>query len=117
MPSTVVGTQLIPSVRVPSIAKKRSLCDARNVSIPVDGSGLGHRSRTAAAMLDLPEQLGPLRTMQAAATDQGSANPPRITALAVCLIATATPRELLRSRARGACLCTGCHGSGRGDFR
>jgi len=43
MPSTVVGTQLIPSVRVPSIAKKRSLCDARNVSIPVDCSGVGHR--------------------------------------------------------------------------
>src|SRR5439155_13755884 len=35
-------------------------------------SGLGHRSSSAAAMLDLPEQLGPLRTMQAAATDQGS---------------------------------------------
>src|SRR3954454_4263067 len=38
-------------------------------------------------MLDLPEQLGPLRTMQAAATDQGSRKSPRITALALPAIA------------------------------
>jgi hypothetical protein len=34
----------------------------------------------------------------------------------VCLIATATPREL-PPIARTSCLCTGCNGSGEWDFR
>src|SRR4051794_34396487 len=58
-------------------------------------------------MLDLPEQLGPLRTMQAAATDQGSRNPPRITALPLSLQPAAEPDDR-RSR-RVTCDSTATH--------
>src|SRR5690242_6214145 len=73
-PSTVTGNQLNPAATRPPTAKNRLLCDARKVSMPVTWRGPGHSSCSAAAMLDLPEQLVPFSTMQAAVIPQGCLN-------------------------------------------
>src|SRR5262249_53350138 len=70
-PSTVTGNQLNPAATPPPSAKNRLLCAARKVSRPVTWRGPGQSSCSAAAMLDLPEQLAPFRTMQTAVIPQG----------------------------------------------